>query len=377
MATPPSLTSELARHLDRVLGDHGGWIGFDHFMERALYAPGLGYYARDNAQFGNLPHGQGQPGSDFATAPGISRYFGQALAVQVAQALEQTGTRAIWEFGAGTGALAAQLLSALGEQVDSYTIVDLSGALRQRQRETLRDFGAKLRWVDQLPERFEGVVVGNEVLDAMPVKLLARCNGIWHERGVTRGASGQLAWSDRPTELRPPAAIDGEQDYLTELHQQAQGFMRMLVDRLARGAVLLIDYGFPEREYYHPERSMGTVMCHQAHRMDDQPLRDAGAKDITAHVDFTGIALAAQEAADAAPHSNGPWHLLGYTSQARFLINCGLLSLVEHASLAERSMAQKLVLEHEMGELFKVIAFCRGKPWDAVGFSSGDRSHTL
>ena len=376
MATPPSLTSELARHLERVLADHGGWIGFDQFMELALYSPGLGYYTRDNTQFGNLPHGQGQNGSDFATAPGISRFFGQTLAVQVAQALQQTGTRAIWEFGAGTGSLAEQLLMALGEQVDSYTIVDLSGALRQRQRETLQEFGAKLHWVDQLPVRFEGVVVGNEVLDAMPVKLLARIDGIWHERGVMVGAGGQLAWSDRPTQLRPPAAIDGVHDYLTELHQQAQGFMRLLVDRLARGAVLLVDYGFPEREYYHPQRSMGTVMCHQAHRMDDQPLVDVGAKDITTHIDFTAIALAAQEAADAAPH-DGPWHLLGYTSQARFLVNCGLMSMVENASLPERSMAQKLVLEHEMGELFKVIAFCRGTPWNAVGFASGDRSHTL
>ena len=358
------------------MADHGGWIGFDRFMEVALYTPGLGYYAADDAQFGNLPAGGGQRGSDFTTAPGISAYFGRALAVQVAQAMQQTGTRAIWEFGAGTGALAAQLLQALGEQVDSYTIVDLSGALRQRQRATLHAFGAKLRWFDHLPETFEGVVVGNEVLDAMPVKLLARSSGSWHERGVMLDAAGQLAWSDRPTALRPPTSIEGAHDYLTELHQQAQGFMRTLADRLTRGAVLLIDYGFPEHEYYHTQRAMGTVMCHQAHRMDDQPLTGVGAKDITAHVNFTGIALAAQEAAERAPH-NGPWHLLGYTSQARFLINCGLFALLQDATLAERSMAQKLVLEHEMGELFKVIAFCRGAPWQAIGFTDGDRSHTL
>ncbi len=376
MAIPPSLTSALARHLAGVLADHGGWIGFDRFMEVALYTPGLGYYAADDAQFGNLPAGNGQRGSDFTTAPGISAYFGRALAVQVAQAMQQTGTRAIWEFGAGTGALAAQLLQALGEQVDSYTIVDLSGALRQRQRETLQAFGAKLRWLDHLPETFEGVVVGNEVLDAMPVKLLARKSGSWHERGVMLDGAGQLAWSDRPTALRPPTRIEGTYDYLTELHQQAQGFMRTLAERLTRGAVLLIDYGFPEHEYYHPQRAMGTVMCHQAHRMDDRPLADVGAKDITAHVNFTGIALAAQEAADLAPH-NRPWHLLGYTSQARFLINCGLFGLLQDAGLAERSMAQKLVLEHEMGELFKVIAFCRGEPWEAIGFTAGDRSHTL
>ncbi len=175
--------------------------------------------------------------------------------------------------------------------------------------------------------------------------------------------------------------------------------------------MFLIDYGFAEREYYHPQRAMGTVMCHRAHRADDNPLADVGAKDITAHVNFTGIALAAQQAADKqaqdeevaeaqaadnevawrlaasqggvggrvdAQHETvGDWHLLGYTSQARFLLNCGLAGMLEAASLAERSMANKLLMEHEMGELFKVIGFCRGTPWHAIGFAQGDRSHRL
>lgn len=376
MATAPSLTTDLQRHLAQVLAQHGGWIGFDRFMELALYTPGLGYYARDAAQFGNLPAAAAAPGGDFATAPGISAFFGRALAVQVEQALRQTGTRAIWEFGAGTGALAAQLLGALGDQVERYTIVDLSGALRRRQRETLAGFGPRVRWVDRLPAALSGVVVGNEVLDAMPVTLLARRAGVWHERGVALDADGNPAWQDRPTALRPPLDIAGRHDYLTELHQHAEGFVRTLVDRLERGAVFLIDYGFGEREYYHAQRSMGTVMCHRAHRMDDNPLVDLGAKDITAHVNFTALAWAAQQAADEPGHS-APWNLLGYTTQARFLFNCGLLELLEGASLQERAMAQKLVMEHEMGELFKVIGFCRGAPWDAVGFRQGDRTHTL
>ena len=345
-------------------------------MELALYTPGLGYYARDSGQIGPMPGGRAGAGSDFVTAPTLSPLFGRTLAVQVAQALEQTGTRAVWEFGAGTGAMAAQLLQALGDQLDSYTIVDLSGALRECQRATLARFGNRVQWVDTLPPTLHGVVVGNEVIDAMPVKLLARCAGVWHERGVVAGPDGAPAWQDRPTDLRPPMHIEGDQDYLTEIHLQAEAFMRTLVDRLVQGAVLLIDYGFAERAYYHPQRSMGTVMCHQAHRMDDQPLLDVGAKDITAHVNFTGLALAAQQGFDAAP-VGAPWNLLGYTSQARFLINCGIGPMLDAAELPERTMAQKLLMEHEMGELFKVILFCRGTPWDAIGFVEGDRSHTL
>ena len=377
MELPPSLTSGLQAHLEQVLSAHGGWIGFDRFMELALYTPGLGYYARDSGQIGQHPvRRSGSGGSDFVTAPTLSPLFGRALAAQVAQALQMTATRAVWEFGAGTGAMAAQLLQALGDQVDSYTIVDLSGTLRARQRETLAAFADKVQWVDRLPASLQGVVVGNELIDAMPVKLLARVGGGWHERGVVAGPHGALAWQDRPTALRPPLDIAGDHDYLTEVHAQAEAFMRTLVDRMVQGALFLIDYGFPESEYYHAQRSMGTLMCHQAHRMDDQPLLDVGAKDITAHVNFTGLALAAQDTADAAAQAE-PWNLLGYTSQARFLINCGIGPMLDAASLPERAMAQKLLLEHEMGELFKVIGFSRGTPWDALGFSGGDRSHTL
>ncbi|MDB5939038.1 MAG: hypothetical protein JWP77_1402, partial [Polaromonas sp.] len=218
-----------------------------------------------------------------------------------------------------------------------------------------------------------GVVLGNEVLDAMPVKLLARLNGAWHERGVAMH-EGRLAYADRPTDARPPLDIAGQHDYVTEIHPQAEGFVRTLADRLEAGAVFLLDYGFPEQEYYHPQRSMGTVMCHRAHLADADPLLDVGEKDITAHVNFTGIALAGQEAG---------LEVLGYTSQGRFLLNCGLLdgldSGIDAASLARRVMVQKLVNEHEMGELFKVMAFgAKGCPvWAPLGFSAGDRMHTL
>lgn len=363
--------SPLLDHIQAAIGAAGGWLGFDAFMALALYTPGLGYYANDSAKFGPLPYvvrgGQRQAGSDFVTAPEMTPLFGQTLARQVAQALQATGTTEVWEFGAGSGALAEQLLQALGDQVRRYTIVDLSSSLRERQQQRLQAFAGKVQWVDTLPDKIEGVVVGNEVLDAMPVKLLARIGGTWHERGVVVTADG-LGWADRPTELRPPLEIAGEHDYVTEIHPQAEGFMRTLAQRLARGAALLIDYGFPEAEYYHPQRHMGTVMCHQGHQADGDPLAAVGLKDITAHVNFTGIALAAQEAG---------LNVLGYTTQARFLLNSGLLPLLESAGLRERVHAQKLLMEHEMGELFKVIAVGAGEPWLPMGFAQGDRSHTL
>ena len=357
----------------QAIGAAGGWIGFDRFMELALYTPGLGYYAGDLPKFGALP----SSGSDFVTAPEMTPLFGQTLAVQVAEALARTGTPEGWEFGAGSGALALQLLDALGDAVQRYTIVDLSGSLRARQQALLTAHEGKVRWVDALPERMEGVVVGNEVLDAMPVKLLARHGGaqggVWHERGVTV-QNGTFAWEDRPTDLRPPVDIEGPQDYLTEIHPQAEAFIHTLGDRLVRGAVLLLDYGFGESEYYHPQRHMGTVMCHRAHRSDDDPLAEVGLKDITAHVNFTAMALAAQD--QRLPEGQG-WSVLGYTTQAHFLINCGLLPKMERQALAQRAIAAKLIMEHEMGELFKVLALCKGEPWEPVGFANGDRTHRL
>ena len=385
----------------------GGWLPFDEFMALALYAPGLGYYARGDQQFGHLPR-SGPGGSDFVTAPELSPMFGAALAQQVAQALQALGAGAgggegegegegagadtVWEFGAGSGALAEQLLDALdsmGVRVTRYCIVDVSGALRARQAERLARFGARVQWLDHLPEQMHGVVLGNEVLDAMPVQLLHFDGRAWHERGVVAKAKAKAAnadtaastatytatassfeWADRPTALRPPVpdalVLPGT---VTEIHPQAQAFIRTLADRLQRGAAFFIDYGFPEAEYYHPQRRGGTLMCHRAHRADDDPLQDVGEKDITAHIDFSAIALTAQDAG---------LEVAGYTTQAHFLMNCGLLDLLQPASLRERANAQKLLTEHEMGELFKVIALTKNLPgFRPLGFVRGDRTHTL
>lgn len=360
---PASLASRLRQRAHAAIAAAGGWWPFDRFMALALYEPGLGYYSRSDRMFGQLPGS----GSDFVTAPEMSPLFGATLAVQVAQALDATGTHEVWEFGAGSGALAQQLLTALGERVRRYVIVDLSGALQARQRERLAAYGDRVVWVSALPDALQGVVVGNEVLDAMPVQLLHFDGQQWFERGVA--SRGEVfSWADRPTDLRPPLAEGMVPGTVTEIHPQAQAFMRTLAATLTRGAVFLIDYGFPEAEYYLPQRHGGTLMCHRAHRADPDPLVDLGDKDITAHVDFTAIALAGQDAG---------LQVLGYTSQARFLFNCGFADRLAAADLPTRSAAQRLVNEHEMGELFKVIGFVQGPWFDAIGFAEGDRSHRL
>ena len=383
LPTPPAapdVTHVLAALRERIateMQQSGGWLGFDRFMELALYAPGLGYYANGSTKFGTMPQGTRKKdgsvtgaGSDFVTAPEMTALFGYTLAQPLAQALQATGTFEIWEFGAGTGALALQLITALkamGQRVDRYTIVDLSDSLKERQRHTLREHLDVVHWAAALPEAMQGVVIGNEVLDAMPVKLLARIKGAWLERGVVL-ENGDWAWADKPTGLRPPLKINGEHDYLTEIHPQAEAFVRTLGDRLTLGAIFLLDYGFPEAEYYHEQRHKGTVMCHRAHLADGNPLEAVGLKDITAHVNFTGIAVAAQDAG---------LEVLGYTSQAHFLMNCGIVELMQNASLPERVAAQKLILEHEMGEFFKVIGLARGADFASLGFSHGDRTHRL
>ncbi len=361
----PAGVESLSARLRALIARDGGWLGFDRFMAAALYEPGLGYYARGSRQFGTLP----ASGSDFVTAPELSPLFGRALARQVRQGLEAAGAGEVFEFGAGSGALAEQLLDALGDGVRRYSIIDLSGSLRAAQAARLARFGDRVRWLDAWPAAMHGVVVGNELLDAMPVQLLHFDGSKWFERGVALAANGRFAWADRPTALRPPVDAVFVPGTVTEIHPQAEAFVRTLAERLTRGAAFFIDYGFPDAEYYLPQRHGGTLMCHRAHRADPDPLVDVGDKDITAHVNFSGVALAGQDAG---------LDVIGYTTQARFLINCGLMELLQGSDIRTVAAAQKLVTEHEMGELFKVIGFARNVDLpDPVGFAHGDRSHTL
>jgi len=354
--------------LDRIGAELAGatnWIPFARYMELALHEPGLGYYAAGARKFG--------AGGDFVTAPELSPLFGRALARQLAQIL-QPG-EAILEFGAGTGALAASIL---GDLSVPYFILETSAELRQRQEQRL---GASVQWLDQLPRSFRGVMLANEVVDAMPVHALAWTREGILERGVCAN-EGELAWSDRPAngliinQLKDLAIeIPPSGRYESELALFARAWMRSLGRFLERGAILVIDYGFPAREYFHPQRSMGTLACHYRHRMHGDPFYLPGLQDITAHVDFSALARAA---------TDGGLEVLGYASQAQFLINCGITDLLAGEDPADAkhylpaaAAAQKLLSPSEMGELFKVLGVGKGVEGILMGFREGDRSGTL
>ena len=359
-----------------------GWIPFSRYMELALYAPGLGYYSAGMHKFGAA--------GDFVTAPEISALFGRCLARQARQIIEPSGGDML-EIGAGSGRLAFDLLTELerlGPLPRRYFILELSADLRQRQQELLAPFAARVEWLDALPASFSGLVIGNEVLDAMPVHLVAwREDGIY-ERGVA-WENGAFQWSERklaagelfdvasglaPTLTLPRVAGEGK-NYVSEISLAARGFIATLAGILDKGMILMLDYGFGQSEYYHPQRSTGTLMCHYRHHAHDDPFYFPGLQDITAHVDFSAIA------ATGIDHG---LKLLGYTSQAHFLLNCGITDLLaqtpaEKAStyLPLAAQAQKLLNPAEMGELFKAIAL--GKDIDTLplGFVRGDKSHLL
>ena len=361
----------------------GGAIPFARYMELALYTSGLGYYSGGAQKFGT--------NGDFVTAPEISPLFGQTLARQVAQVCAVSAPRVL-EFGAGSGKLAAHVLielERLGAPCERYAILELSGELRARQRETVTalapQLAHKVAWLDALPENIEGCVIANEVLDAMPVHLITWRDAGACEQMVTATAEG-FAFAGRPlaADLKPDAnalaSVHALPDgYTSELHIAARAWMRELAQRLTCGAALMIDYGFPAAEYYHSQRATGTLKAHYRHHSLDDPFFWPGLTDITAHVDFTAIALAAQDAG---------LDVDGYTTQAQFLINCGITRLLESAApqnaadgmrhyLTQSNRGQRLLSPAEMGELFKVLAVSKGLNEDWLGFVSGNRVHTL
>lgn len=377
-ATTAEHSLTVAKHLaEKIKACESGFMPFEQWMHLALYAPGLGYYAAGSTKFG-----QSLPTGDFTTAPELTPLFGQTLARQVAQVLRESDSIRVLEFGAGSGALAAAIIPALRELgIDSeYQILEVSADLRARQSLRLAEFGASVQWLDALPAQFSGCVLANEVLDAMPATLFC-----WGEDGSVMeiGVRLQDADTSPPFALAQRTANPALQatvaarmpplpGYQSEINPQAESWIKHMGSWLDRGAAILIDYGFPQREYYHPQRATGTLMCHFRHHSHDQPLLYPGVQDITTHVDFTAMADAALEAG---------LDVMAYTSQARFLMNAGLaeqLALQDMAtSGAALSAMQKLVSEAEMGELFKVLAIGRGINVPLIGFSRGDRRDRL
>jgi len=390
LAASRALAERIASRIARA----GGWIGFDAFMAQALYEPGLGYYAGGSRKFGAA--------GDFVTAPELSDLFGACLARQCAQWFEHCPARVI-EFGAGSGAMAVQVLrelERLGVREVAYDIVEVSGELAARQAERIRAECAwalpRVRWLPAWPDQLDGVVLGNEVLDAMPVRAFRIDGGRVFERGVVvteprePGGAPGFAWSLR--EADPPfaarvrerlaeghgmaPAVPGPYD--GEIGEQAEAWVRQLGSRLVRGAALLIDYGFPRREFFHAQRTGGTLMCHHRHRAHTDPFLLPGLQDITAHVDFTAIAQAAEASG---------LRTLGYVPQSRLLTNLGLADdlIARHRDAAgdplawarQAQAAQALLSEAEMGELFKAIALASPPLDEGLGFERGDRLASL
>ena len=355
--------------LAREIEEAGGVLDFQRYMELALYAPGLGYYVAGAAKLG--------PAGDFVTAPEISPLFGRALAQPGAQVMAALGDEAdILEFGAGSGRMAAQILAgleALGRLPRRYLILEPSPDLQQRQGRTLAEqvphLAHKVSWLSRMPEGFRGLMVANEVLDAMPVACFRKRNGGTQALGVTL-EGGRLRPRWRPADDRLALAVHTierevgplEEGYRSEVNLQLRPWLSALAQSLEQGVILLIDYGHERSAYYHPQRHMGTLRCHYRHQVVDDPLCLPGLMDITAHVDFSAVADAATWAGLT---------LLGYDNQANFLLGCGIDRLMEAADEDPLSLAQglkRLLLPNAMGESFKALALGKGWSEPLVGF---------
>lgn len=363
----------------------GGWISFADFMQAALYTPGMGYYTGGATKFGQA--------GDFVTAPEMSSLFGKTLAQQSAQIFGSTGHSDMLEFGAGSGKLALDLLLELEQLAclpKRYFILEVSADLQQRQHELFKKYAPHLlssvQWLTRLPNEFNGLMLANEVLDAMPVHLVVWQDHHLYERGVT-WSQHAFEWQERPlltgelfeiAQALAPCKHAMDHDslrYFSEISLANRHFMRSLAQILRRGVILLIDYGFGQNEYYHPQRSQGTLMCHYRHRVHDDPFYLPGLQDITSHVDFSAITHAAL---------TENLQLLGYTNQAHFLINSGITEILSRTPadhpqqfLPLANQLQRLVSPAEMGELFKVIAFGKQIEQPLRGFSRGDLSRLL
>ena len=372
----------LSEKIHQAIQLNDGWMNFADFMHRALYEPGLGYYSGGAKKFGFA--------GDFVTAPEISPLFAKTIANQLAQVLEALNNENIQgdvlELGAGTGRLAKDLLLALYDSnnpFQNYFILEVSAYLREVQQEKLKaelpaELFEKVVWLDALPKEFNGFILGNEVLDALPIHIVKRHDQDLFEVGVSSDNS-QFSWQEKPIEDRQlnqfVEALNLSEDYTIEVCLAASGLIASLAEILQKGALMMVDYGFSRAEYYHPQRHQGTLMCHYRHHAHDNPLLYLGLQDITAHVDFTRIAEAGVGA---------QLELVGFTTQAQFLINAGIMKFLEESAgdkqenyLPVAAAAQKLLSPAEMGDLFKVIAFTKNLDIDLIGFSAGDKTHTL
>ena len=385
-----TIPDAVATHNNRRLVDlirreivaSGGLIPFDRFMELALYAPELGYYVAGAPKFG--------PGGDFVTAPEVSPLFGGCIAIQAAEALGRLGGGDLLEFGAGSGALAAQILAGLEHQdtlPDRYLILEPSPDLQARQRELLAvrvpHLAERCQWLSGLPANFQGLVLANEVLDAMPVHRFRIGDAgeplevfVTERDGVLTEVTGPIRSAGLAAAIAglQAAGLAQQPGYQSEINLRLGPWCTALGDCLSAGLVLLIDYGYPASAYYQTDRAMGTLMCHWRHQAQGDPYQRIGLQDIGAHVDFTAVANAARRAG---------LEVAGFATQAQFLIGCGIDQLLEFGTLdgipalAMSQAAKQLLLPTAMGERFKVLGLSRALPGPWRGFSMRDLQDRL
>jgi SAM-dependent MidA family methyltransferase len=383
----PEHSALMRDHLIAQINAAGGWLSFERFMDLALYAPGLGYYSGGAQKLGR--------DGDFTTAPEVSPLFGSCVAVQCAEVLRSLGCGSVLEIGAGSGRLAADVLArleTLAQLPERYWILEISADLRQRQREYLKKrlphLFDRLHWLDRPPEEpFEGLVLANEVLDALPV---ARFR--WHANAVEEMGVAILekafAWAARPADAamtkicRELSAASGGRDgggwddgYVSEYCARVGAWTGAVTQSLRRGAVLWFDYGLPRAQYYLPERHEGTLACHFRHRLSNDPFANIGLQDITAWVDFTRVAEASREAG---------FELAGFTTQAHFLAGLQIDQEMRLAAGRDENLfarlanqGRQLMLPGEMGERFKAMAWLRGLDMPLSGFTLLDLRHSL
>ena len=376
---PGAISSALALRIQREIVAREGSIPFSRFMELCLYAPDLGYYRNGAAKFG----AQG----DFVTAPEISHHFGTCVARQVAEILERVPDGAVLEVGAGSGRLAAQMLRALAEHnlEPPYLVLEASAELRHRQARHLHEEGleGRVEWLDDLPvPGFRGTVVANEVIDAFPASLLQVTDRALREAHVGwQDEEFRLQWvAPSPALARAWEVIRRDLEsplppgYVCEVHLAAPAWVEAMAARIARGILLLVDYGYPRRELYHPDRRTGTLACHYRHRVHYDPLVRPGLQDLSAHVDFSALARSGEAAGLT---------VAGFTTQSEFLLAAGLLEQGERLSpeseayLRFAGAVKRLTLPGEMGEAVKVLALGRGIDAPLVGFTGRDHRPRL
>ena len=377
---PSPAAQQSSANLQTLLAEeikkYGNWIPFSRFMELVLYAPQYGYYTGGSHKIGN--------NGDFITAPTLTPLFARTLARQLQELLPQTAGN-IYEFGAGTGQLAADLLNNLSDGINRYYIIEISPELAARQKDLIQTLAPqaaqKIVHLSALPETFDGIIIGNEVLDAMPVEIIRKDEGGSFEHVGVCLENDRFTYSARPLHDLQLSALASlyfpkiSPPYTSELHPQQYAFIRTLASRLEHGCMIFIDYGFDAAQYYHPQRNQGTLIGHYRHHVIHNPFDFIGLADLTAHVNFTDIAQAGTDAG---------LDLIGYLPQSHFLLNLGITELLAQtgktdsaAYIREAAAVQKLIDQHEMGELFKVIAFGKNINIDWTGFCFGDICHKL